>query len=125
MIDESIDVIWQRALRALATRGAMIETADRSSGVIATRPATTQVTEQDADCGNILGIPYLRDRRTTATVAYSLLLEQSGSGTTVTISTQIEAIFIATSTSPSLQLLCVSLGTLDRSLISSLQSTHP
>lgn len=117
-----IDTAWSRTLQVLAGEGALVKTADRSQGLIATDKHAVQLTEQDADCGNIWGISYLKDSRTTAEVAYAVYLQSNGQGTSVTVNTTISALFNASSMDPGKRLTCYSSGTLERKLLETIAS---
>ena len=121
-----LDVAWQRTMRVLAAQGAMVKTADKAQGVITTDKATVWLNETQADCGNIWGIPYLKDSRTMTEVAYSVYLQGDGYRTSVTVNTKIEGRFKATANQQATtELSCFSLGTLERDLIEKIQREAP
>jgi hypothetical protein len=122
----SPDVAWQRAMRVLAAQGAMVKIADKAQGIITTDKATVRLNEVQADCGNIWGIPYLKDSRTMTEVAYSVYLLGDGNRTSVTVNTKIEGRFKATATQQATtELSCFSLGILERDLITKIQQERP
>jgi uncharacterized lipoprotein len=113
---------WQRTVRVLATQGAMVKTADKAQGLITTDKATVRLNETQADCGNILGIPYLKDSRTLTEVAYAVYLRGDGNRTSITVNTKVEGRFKSTATQQATtELSCFSLGALERDLIGKIQ----
>ena len=120
------DVVWQRTLRVLAAQGAMVKTSDKAQGIITTDKATVRLDETQADCGNIWGIPYLKDSRTLTDVAYSVYLRGDGTRTSITVNTKIEGRFKATATQQATtELSCFSLGAVERDLITRIQQEKP
>lgn len=121
-LSRPLDVVWQRTMRVLAAQGAMVKTADKTQVLITTDKVTVRLNETQADCGNIGGIPYLKDSRTLTEVAYSVYLRDDGNRTSITVNTKIEGRFKATATQQATtELSCFSLGTLERELIAKIQ----
>jgi uncharacterized lipoprotein len=119
-----VDAAWARTLQALSANGALVRTADRSQGLISTDKHAVRLTEQDADCGNIWGIPYLKDTRTTTDVAYAVYLQGDGAATRITVNTRIDGTFNAMASERSKQLSCTSLGALEAALIERIKGTR-
>ena len=111
------DEAWQRTIKALYDTGYSIKNSDKSSGIITTDKRTVRLNETQVDCGNIWGIPYAKDTRTTTTVFFSALLQRSVGKTEIIINSQIEGLFNATAVSGTKQLSCVSLGGIEKDLI--------
>lgn len=108
---------FNKALAVLSADGYGIKSADRTNGIITTEKKLVRLDETQGDCGNIWGIPYLKDTRTTTHVAYSLFIQPRGSETSITVNTTIDGIFNAMAGEQTKQLSCYSSGHLEQSLI--------
>lgn len=107
--------VWDKALSVLA--GYPIAVANKESGVITTGAKPVRLTDAQADCGNIWGLPYVKDKRTTTSVVYSVQLSPSGESTMVTANTTISGNFVSHAGASSLTLNCRSLGDLEAALL--------
>lgn len=119
-----IETAWVRTFNALSNSGAMITSADRSQGLISTGKQTIRLTETEADCGNLWGIPYLKDSRTMTDVTYAVRLQDEGPSTRITVNTRIEGTFNAVASEHTKRLSCFSLGALERQLIDQISQQH-
>jgi hypothetical protein len=117
LVNAPVEQVWSNAIRTLASEGYPILTASKEAGVISTGKKLTKLTEADADCGNIWGLPYVKDDRTTTNVSQSVILVSAGSSTAVTVNTQIEGLFNAQAGGDGKRLDCFSQGSLEKSLL--------
>ena len=112
------DQVWKATLQQLIEGGHQIKTSSREDGYISTEKALIRLAPDQADCGNILGIPYLKDDRTITHVSYGIALKSRSAQTTdITVATSIDAEFNATSNSGTKHLSCFSTGFLEKGLI--------
>ena len=109
---------WDRALNALVEGGHTITASSKESGIITTGGKYVRLNETNADCGNMLGIPFLMDSRAQTVLAYTVRLVDTGSDQSrVIVTTKIEGKFTAHAGAPTQFLECESLGVLERELI--------
>ena len=119
-------VTYQRTMHALATQKPVVKSTDKAELLITTDKATVRLNETQADCGTQSGKPYVKDSRTVTKVAYSVHLRDDGNGTYITVNTEIEGRFQGAAThEATTELSCVSLGTLERDLITKIREVPP
>lgn len=116
-IDLPFEVAWDKTAQVLASSGLAIITAAKDSGVITTAAQPQRVTSAHADCGNVLGFPYVQDQRTVTRVGYSLLLKSAAQKTEITINATIDGVFNAYAGASTTSLACVSQGALENELL--------
>lgn len=66
---------FQKASMLLVDLGAMPTFRDRELLVIKTDPAPVELTPDQADCGKMFGIPYLKDKRTKTAATYQVVIK--------------------------------------------------
>jgi hypothetical protein len=90
-----------------------------SSGVdfISTTTKPVKLTPLDADCGTTMGIDYLKDNRTVTKVSISVF---KNSKSELEIKANITGEYLTSNTSQSVSMSCVSKGTLEKNMISSI-----
>lgn len=122
VLNSSPDKVFNRSLTALASDGYQIKVADKQNGIITTEKKLVRLNEEQADCGNIWGISYVKDTRTATYASYSLLLSPAGDKTEVMVNTHIEGLFNSSAMEQSTkQLACHSSGYLEKALIERLR----
>lgn len=68
------DQAFQEASRLLVDIGALPTFRDRDLLVIKTDPMPVRLTPEQADCGKMFGIPYLKDKRTKTAATYQVVI---------------------------------------------------
>lgn len=116
-IDRPVDKVWDDALGILVLQGYPIILNDKSSGVITTGKKLVKLNETQADCGAILGFPFLKDKRAVTSASYSIRITQMGSKSEVRVNSQIEGNFISHAGATNQHLNCASLGFLETELL--------
>lgn len=120
VIDRPVEAVWNDTLAALSLWGYPIILADKTSGVITTGAKLVPLNEAQVDCGHIMGLSYLKDRRTSTRAAYSVRLVPNGPKTEARVTTQIGGNFHAHAGAPNEELACSSLGFLEAELLNKL-----
>lgn len=120
IIDAPKEVAWKRAAENLQARGFPLILADKELGAITTGKKTIIATASQVDCGNIFGLPYAGDRRTTFSASISAKIMPEGAGSKIAISSDIEGNFIAQAGATPQHLNCRSLGILEKEILDSL-----
>lgn len=87
--------------------------ASSDSGLVSTMPKLVRLTPRDADCGTTMGIDYLKDERTSSTVAVNVI----GENGKVRVVTNINAEYLKGDSTQSKSMHCVSRGTIERRLL--------
>lgn len=76
IIAQPKDKAFSAATRALVLNGYQITSSDLNAGVISTAPRDLRVTPEQADCGTLIGQDYLKDNRTSSTVAMGIIVDE-------------------------------------------------
>lgn len=82
------DVAFARASTALVEIGALPTFRDKELLVVKTDPVEVRLTPDQADCGKMFGIPYLKDKRTHTAATYQIVIkpiDANSSDVTVTV----------------------------------------
>lgn len=111
--------IFDAAKRALVLDGYAIQESDRDAGTISTTARPQRLTADDCDCGTTLGLPYIKDNRTSTTVAMGVIV---GDGQ-VTITPSIHGSYLPANVNQSISFDCVSKGTLERALLDKIRGS--
>jgi len=107
--------------QALVTSGFQITSADDAAGTISTAPRAMRLTPAEANCGTTMGIDYLRDNRTSTTVAYGVVVKPNDVRVVATIS----GTYLPGNDVQSITLTCVSRGVLENQLLTQIAGlTH-
>ena len=69
------DVAFQKASSVLVGLDAMPTFRDKELLVIKTDPVPVKLTPDQADCGRMFGIPYLKDKRTKTAATYQVVIK--------------------------------------------------
>ncbi len=109
--------VWDRALAVLTESGYPIVVAQKESGLITTGSQVVRLTDAQADCGNIWGLPYVKDRRTLTGVAYSLRITDADGAARVVVNSTITGNFVSHAGATALRLDCRSLGQIEQDLL--------
>ena len=104
--------------QTLVVEGFQITAADDTARVISTAPRDMRLTPADADCGTTMGIDYLKDNRTAATVAYGAVISDGR----VLVKATIAAKYLPSNNSQSITMDCVSKGVLEAALLNKIQA---
>jgi len=67
---------FQKALVVLMDLGAVPSFKDKDLLMIKTDPLPIKITTDDADCGSMFGIPYLKDKRTKIAATYQVRIKK-------------------------------------------------
>ena len=84
----SAEAAFQKASKVLVSLDAMPTFRDKELLVIKTDPVQVRLTPDQADCGKMFGIPYLKDKRTKTAATYQIIIkpiDESSSDVTVKI----------------------------------------
>lgn len=69
------DAAFQKASMVLVNLGAMPTFRDKELLVIKSDPLPVTLTPDQADCGKMFGIPYLKDKRTKTAATYQVIIK--------------------------------------------------
>lgn len=119
-IDAPKEVVWKRAADNLQARGFPLILADKELGAITTGKKAISSTPAEVDCGNIFGLPYAGDRRTTFMASFSVKVTPNGSGSQAVVSADIEGTFLSQAGASPTRLNCRSNGAIEKEILSSL-----
>lgn len=119
-IEAPIEVVWKRAADNLQARGFPLALANKELGAITTGKKMVSLTSAQVDCGNIFGLPYAGDRRTTFMASLAAKVVAEGAGSTVTLSADIDGNFLSHAGAQPQRLNCRSLGALEKEILGSL-----
>ncbi|GBE37481.1 hypothetical protein BMS3Bbin08_00071 [bacterium BMS3Bbin08] len=114
VLDIPFEQAWQKTINTLFSQGYLIKVADKNNGIITTERKSVKLNETQADCGNIWGLAYTKDERTTH-------VQKAENNTIITVNTNIEGLFNAIASGDTKQLSCYSLGYLEQDLINNIQ----
>ena len=113
-ISATKEVLMQATKAVLVMEGYQITNSDDAAGVISTSKFAQKLSPVDADCGTTLGIDYLKDNRTTNTVAIGAIVADG----VVTLRTSIEGYYAPQAT----HLGCASRGVIEKRLLQKIAS---
>jgi hypothetical protein len=99
--------------QALVTSGFQITSADEAAGTISTASRAMRLTPAEANCGTTMGIDYLKDNRTSTTVAYGVVVKPNNVHVVATMS----GTYLPGNDVQSITLTCVSRGVLENQLL--------
>jgi hypothetical protein len=116
-IQASKTAIFQTARRVLVSEGFQITNADESSGTISTAFRNYRLSPTEADCGRTMGLDYLKDKRTTTRVSYSVIVDEQ----LVTVKANVEGEYKPGAVDQDITLTCNSRGQLEQSLLRSIK----
>lgn len=102
-------VLAQATKAVLVMEGYQITAADDVAGVISTAKFAQKLSSAEVDCGTTLGIDYLKDNRTTTTVAVGAVVADG----LVTLRTSVEGYYAPQAT----HLGCASRGVIEQRLL--------
>ena len=121
VLDIPFEQAWQKTINTLFSQGYLIKVADKNNGIITTERKSVKLNETQADCGNIWGLAYTKDERTTTYVVHSIHVQKAEGNSIITVNTNIEGLFNAIASGDTKQLSCYSLGYLEQDLINNIQ----
>ena len=119
------DQAWQHCLTALAAKGYDVDTADKSRGLITTAKQVARFDPAQEDCGNILNLPFLKEKPGEVSITYQISLREEGSKTAITIGTDIRPLSPPLVHTHSIETFCYSTGILERALQESVLAGQP
>lgn len=105
--------ILRAAKRVLVSEGFQITNSDESAGIISSAPRNLRVSPAQANCGTTMGLDYLKDNRTSTSVAFGIIAEDGK----VTVKANIEGEYKPGAVDQDITLTCVSRGVLERDLL--------
>lgn len=109
------------ARRVLVSEGFQILTADETSGTLSTAARDFRLNPNQADCGTTMGLDYLKDNRTTTTVAYGVIADDGR----VTVRAIVQGEYKPGAVEQDITLTCVSRGALEQELLQKIKSALP
>jgi hypothetical protein len=101
------------ATQALTVDGFDITSSDAAAGTISTAPRALHLTPADASCGTTMGLDYLKDNRTSTTVAYGVIVKPNSVRVVATMS----GTYLPSNDVQSITLTCISRGVLEHKLL--------
>lgn len=137
VVDLPADIAFQRASQVLLDSGALPTFRDRELLAIKTDPVEVRLTPEQADCGKMFGIPYLKDKRTKTAATYQVLVKPiDPQSSDVTVKVQLDGymdvnegapFFIEKTRDKNKVLTCRSTGWLEGQFVQKLieQAGHP
>jgi hypothetical protein len=121
------EVAYQKALNYLLDIGAMPTFRDKELLLIKTDPLPLKLTTEEADCGSMFGIPYLKDKRVKTAVTFQVRVKAlTDTSCDVTVNATLDGYMDITENAPffiyktrdtTKVLTCKSKGVLERRLI--------
>ncbi len=105
--------LMDAAKQALVADGFQITSADSTAGVLSTAPRPMRLTPFEADCGTTMGLNYLKDNRTSTTIAYGVVIK----GSDVRVVATMSGTYLPGNDTQSITLTCVSKGVLEHKLL--------
>lgn len=117
-LDASVDKIFKSAKQILVQEGYQIQSSDKEAGVISTAKKQTKLTETDVDCGTTMGLPYIKDNRTSTTVAIGIIMSDNK----ITIKPAVEGSYLKGNVAQGIDLKCVSLGSIEENLFNKIKT---
>lgn len=102
--------LFDATKRALLLQGYTIQESDRHAATISTAPRPQRLDANDCDCGTTLGLPYIKDKRTSTTVALGVIVRDGE----LTIVPSIHGTYLPSDVNQSISFDCVSKGTIER-----------
>ena len=110
--------IFKASKRALALEGYQITSSDLDAGVITTASKDYRIDPSYADCGMVMGIDYLKDKRTKTTVAQNIIIDDNS----LSIKSNIQGEYKVGSTTFDVTLTCLSKGLIEADLVEKIKS---
>lgn len=111
------DEIFKASKRALALEGYQITSSDLDAGVITTASNDYRIDPSYADCGKVMGIDYLKDKRTKTRVAQNIIDDNS-----LSIKSNIQGEYKVGSTTFDVTLTCLSKVLIEADLAEKIKS---
>ena len=128
----SADAAFQKAAAVLVSLDAIPTFRDKELLVLKTDPVQVRLTPEQADCGKMFGIPYLKDKRTKTAVTYQVVVKPVDSANSdVSVKVIIEGymdvnenapFFVDKTRDKNKVLTCTSKGWLESRLIEQIQA---
>lgn len=106
--------ILSAAKKVLIGEGYQITNSDDSAGIVSTALRNLRVTPEQADCGNTMGLDYLKDNRTATRVGFGVIAEEGK----ITVKSTIEGEYKPGAVDQNIPLTCVSRGQLENEILS-------
>ena len=126
------DVAFQKAVAVLVSLDAIPTFRDKEILVLKTDPVQVRLTPEQADCGKMFGIPYLKDKRTNTAVTYQVVVKPvDAAHSDVSVKVTIEGymdvnenapFFIDKSRDKNKVLTCTSKGWLESQIVERIQT---
>jgi hypothetical protein len=120
-INAQTDVVFNAANRALVANGYQVTSTDANAGIISTAPRDLRLAPEQADCGTVMGIDYLKDNRTSTRVAFGIIVTDAK----IEVKTTIQGEYKSGGGSggqSDIVLTCVSRGGLERDMLAKIRS---
>lgn len=122
VVPMAYDAAWEKTITALTARSALIKMTDKDNGLITTEKQAMRLTEDEAECGSVLGLRYIKDPRVTVYVAYAVHLRKEGEQTGITVNTNMEGLFNPSAIGENKTLTCYSMGALEKALLKAIHA---
>lgn len=111
-IEASQAQLMRAARIALVSEGYQIINADDGSGTISTAPKDLRLQPHEANCGTTMGIDYLKDKRTSTTVAAGIVVSDNS----LLVRTTVAGTYKPGDVVQDITLSCYSRGSVERRL---------
>ena len=116
-VEATKEEIFKASKRALALEGYQITSSDLDAGVITTASKDYRIDPSYADCGKVMGIDYLKDKRTKTRVAQNIIDDNS-----LSIKSNIQGEYKVGSTTFDVTLTCLSKVLIEADLAEKIKS---
>lgn len=131
VINTPANEAYEKALNYVLDAGGIPTTNNKELFLFKTDPMPTTLTTDEADCGSVFGIPYLKDKRTKTAITYQIRVKKVDENTSdINIIIAIDgymdkydtktAFFVTDRSDARTLLTCKSKGVLEKRLIESI-----
>ncbi|WDE11136.1 hypothetical protein [Thalassomonas haliotis] len=114
--NQSVKNILKNAKRTLLMDGYQIQTFDDEAGIISTSLKNKKLTPMEADCGQTMGLDYLKDNRTKTELALNIIVTEKE----ITVKSNIHGEYKPGSVDQDMTLTCISKGVVENKLLKQL-----
>ncbi|WP_138708173.1 hypothetical protein [Desulfocurvibacter africanus] len=105
----------------LVLEGYQLSSSDNEVGILTTSPRMIPLSYNDCDCGETMGIPYIKDNRTHTFVTVGVVAADN----LITLKTDIKGEYLKNDPVYGMEMKCVSLGTLENELLKKIGASLP
>lgn len=109
-------LLLNSAKKQLLLDGYQIQVIDNEAGIISTSSKTLKLSPTEADCGQTMGLDYLKDKRTKTDIAINIIISKSE----IIIKSNIQGEYKPGAVEQNITLSCVSKGKVENDLLNKL-----